>query len=114
MKLISLIYGGDFNLFRPKVSRDHEEYLLNVLMEMYRFFGPFPASYTEVASEEVIQGIAWMIGEIPNNKLTPFACITEKEVCKKDREFILRIMKLDYRDRPTAREILDDEWWHDD
>ncbi len=83
-------------------------------MEMYRFFGPFPASITEVASEETCQGIAWLIQEIPPDKLTPFACITEREVCKKDRDFILKIMKLDYRDRPTAKEILADEWWDDD
>jgi hypothetical protein len=109
-----LIYGGDFNLFRPKVPRDHEEYYLGVVMEMYRFFGPFPASITEVASEQTCQGIAWLIQEIPHDKLTPFACITEREICEKDREFILKIMKLDYRDRPTAKEILADEWWDDD
>ncbi|KAF1914898.1 hypothetical protein BDU57DRAFT_579479 [Ampelomyces quisqualis] len=40
--LISLIYGGDFNLFRPAVPRGHDEYYLRVVMEMYRFFGPFP------------------------------------------------------------------------
>lgn len=55
-----------------------------------------------------------MIQEIPHNKLTPFACITGREVCERDREFILRIMRLNYRDRPTAREILADEWWDDD
>lgn len=75
---------------------------------------PFPASITEAACEQTCLGIAWSIQEIPHDKLTPFACITEREVRKKDREFILRIMKLDYRDRPTAKEILADEWWDDD
>jgi serine/threonine protein kinase len=73
-----------------------------------------PCIDSEVASEQTCRGIAWLIHEIPHDKLTPFACITEREVCKKDREFILKIMKLDYRDRPTAKEILADEWWDDD
>jgi hypothetical protein len=80
--LISLIYGGDFNLFRPKVDRDHEEYYLAVVMEMYHFFGPFPASITEIAGEETCQGIAWLMQEIPHEKLTPIFCITEREVRK--------------------------------
>ncbi|KAL6705599.1 hypothetical protein ACN47E_006546 [Coniothyrium glycines] len=112
--LISLIYGGSFNLFHPEVPPDHEEYFLRVVIKIYRFFGPFPASITEVAGEQTLRGILWLIEQIPPEKMTPFSCITEREVCKKDREFILRIMKLDYRDRPTAREILADEWWEDD
>ena len=55
-----------------------------------------------------------MIQEIPHDKLTPLACITEREVCTKDRDFIWKIMKLDYRDRRTAREILADAWWDND
>jgi hypothetical protein len=83
-------------------------------MEMYRFFGPFPASFTEIASETTCQGIDWMEQEIPIEELTPFARISPKEVCSKDRDFILKIMKLDYRDRPTAKELLADQWWNND
>lgn len=28
-----------------------------------------------------------------------------------DNVFIQKIMKLDWRDRPTAKELLEDEWW---
>lgn len=38
--------------------------------------------------------------------------ISEAEVLKEDRDFILKIMKLDPRDRPSAEELLEDEWFH--
>ena len=41
----------------------------------------------------------------------PFARISEREVSKEDKKFILRIMKLDPRDRPSAQQLLDDEWF---
>jgi hypothetical protein len=52
--------------------------------------------------------------EIPQAKTTSFSRITDREVIKKDKDFISRIMKLDWRDRPTARELLEDEWWADE
>jgi hypothetical protein len=48
--------------------------------------------------------------EIPKAKMVSFTRITEREVIKKDREFIGKIMRLDWRDRLTAKELLDDEW----
>ncbi|KAH3905790.1 hypothetical protein HBH56_213640 [Parastagonospora nodorum] len=112
--LISLIYGGDFNLFRPKLDRDHEEYLAEVMMQQFRYFGPFPAKIADIASEKTVQSILWLMQAIPQEKLTSFSRTTEREVCKRDKDFIGRIMMLDWRDRPTAKELLEDEWWNDD
>jgi hypothetical protein len=112
--LISLIYGGDFNLFRPDVDRDHEEYVVRVVMEQFRYFGPFPAKISDIASPEHIQSILWLMQEIPHEKLTPFSWTTEKEVSRGDKDFIGKIMMLDWRDRPTAKELLEDEWWNND
>jgi hypothetical protein len=50
----------------------------------------------------------------PKANTTPFYRTTEREVIKKDNDFVCKIMKLDWRDRPTAKELLEDEWWHDD
>jgi hypothetical protein len=33
------------------------------------------------------------------------------EVCKQDKELICKTMKLDWRERPSAKELLEDEWW---
>jgi serine/threonine protein kinase len=41
-----------------------------------------------------------------------FSWTTSAEVSDADKAFILRIMKLDPRDRPSAKELLEDEWFH--
>jgi hypothetical protein len=49
--------------------------------------------------------------EVPQSKTTPFHRTTEREVYVKDKKFIGKIMKMDWRDRPTAKELLEDEWF---
>ncbi|KAF2663521.1 serine/threonine protein kinase [Microthyrium microscopicum] len=110
--LISLIYGGNFCLFRPRtVSYDHEEYGLEVLKRQFQYFGPFEKEYLEIASPEVVQAIFWLMQEVPAATMTQFHRTTEREVCQSDKDFIGKIMKLDWRQRPTAKELLEDEWW---
>ncbi|KAF1914442.1 kinase-like domain-containing protein [Ampelomyces quisqualis] len=113
--LISLIYGGDFNLFRPPhVRRDDDEYALGVLMEMYRYFAPFPPSIVDIASDETCAVLAWITQQIPNEQLNPFEWITREEVSKRDNDFLMKIMKFDYRDRPSAKQLLADKWWEEE
>ncbi|EGC45357.1 serine/threonine protein kinase [Histoplasma capsulatum var. duboisii H88] len=113
--LISLIYGGNFNLFRPKtVPYGHEEYGLEVLKQQFRYFGPFPGKYEEIAGPMTVKAILYLMQEIPQSKTTPFYRTTEKEVCKKDKEFIGKIMMMDWRDRPTAGKLLEDEWFKEE
>ncbi|KAI9671501.1 MAG: hypothetical protein M1817_003552 [Caeruleum heppii] len=108
--VISLIYGGDFNLFRPRtVSFDDEDYVLEVLKRQFQYFGPFPAKYEEIAKPMTVAAILWLMQEIPYHKTTAFHRTTEREVCKKDKEFLGKIMLLDWRDRPTAKELLGKE-----
>lgn len=115
MQLISLIYGGNFNLFRPStVPYGHEEYGLEVLKRQFRYFGPFPPKYEEIASPETTTAILYLMREIPQSQTTPFSRTTEREVCKKDKEFIGKMMKMDWRDRPTTKELLEDEWFKQD
>ncbi|KAK2736824.1 hypothetical protein FQN55_001413 [Onygenales sp. PD_40] len=113
--LISLIYGGNFNLFRPKtVSYGHEEYGLEVLKQQFRYFGPFPEKYHEIASPMTVSAILYLMQEIPQSKTTPFYLTTERGVCKEDKKFIGKIMMMDWRDRPTVKELLEDKWFRDE
>lgn len=41
----------------------------------------------------------------------PFHRVTKREVPPADNKFIRKIMKLDPRDRPTAEQLLADEWF---
>jgi serine/threonine protein kinase len=52
--------------------------------------------------------------EIPKSETTPFSMITEKEVCRRDKDFIMGTMKMDCRDRPTAKDLLGHEWFSED
>jgi hypothetical protein len=83
-------------------------------MQQYRYFGPYPAKIAVVVSEETVQSIVYIMQEIPLEKMTPFRWTTDAEVMKKDKDFIGKIMMLDWRDRPTAKDLLDDEWWNTD
>ena len=114
-KVISLIYGGDFNLFRPRtVPYGHEEYGLEVLKRQFKYFGQLPAKYEEIASQETIAAILYLMEVIPQSDMTPFYRTTKREVSKDDKEFIGKIMQVDWRDRPTASELLNDRWFGDD
>ena len=48
---------------------------------------------------------------IPPENKKPFSRIAEREVSKEDKEFILKIMRLDPRERPSAAELLRDKWF---
>ncbi|ORX92705.1 hypothetical protein BCR34DRAFT_629460 [Clohesyomyces aquaticus] len=87
---------------------------LGVVNRQYRYFGPFPPKKTEIATTESLHTIWWLSKEIPREKLTQFAWTTEREVVKKDKDFVGKIMKMDWRNRPTAKETLEDEWWNDE
>ncbi|KAF2706373.1 kinase-like protein [Pleomassaria siparia CBS 279.74] len=90
--LISLIHGGNLNLFRPRGMESRRQ---------FRYFA-FPAKFEQVAGPETINCILYLMHEIPLEQTTPFSQTTEREVTKKDKSFIGKIMMLDWRDRPTA------------
>lgn len=107
-----MIFGGDFNIFRPKKARyGDEDYNVRVVESQFRYFGPFPAKIREILDEETFTSVLCLMHLNPPEKMIPFRFVTEREVVKEDKEFILRIMKMDWRDRPTAKELLEDEWF---
>lgn len=102
-------------MFQPQgLKRGEQGYLLGVLEQQFRYFGPFLEPFIEMGDGGVAQIILFLMDTIPEDELTPFACVTEGQVAKKDREFISKIMQLDWRDRPTAKKLLEDEWWQND
>jgi hypothetical protein len=52
--------------------------------------------------------------EIPQSQQTPFHRVMGREARKKDKEFIGEVMVLDWRDRPTTKELLEDGWFKED
>lgn len=111
MQLITLIWGENWFIFKPDVPVDHEEFELRILMKQHQFFGPFPLSYKEIADDETLAILTHVMHRVPQEKMKPFGRIGEREISKEDKAFVLKIMKLDPRDRPTAKELLQDEWF---
>ncbi|KAL8285053.1 hypothetical protein RB600_009474, partial [Gaeumannomyces tritici] len=111
--MLSLIYGGGYHLFNPQIDAikpGHEDYEFTALKRMHKFFGPFPHSYHHDIKDSGVSLVINVInGQGPPAK--PFIRVTTKEIAPADKEFILKILKLDPRNRPTAEELLADTWF---
>lgn len=114
-QLISLIWGGNWHIFKPEnTAIDSKQYPLRVLIKQASIFGPIPLSYQEIADDERLEILTNTILFISENKLPKsFHLSVDKELSKEDRTFICKIMKFDPRDRPTAKELLQDEWFRE-
>ncbi|CZS99067.1 uncharacterized protein RCO7_00432 [Rhynchosporium graminicola] len=115
--MLSLRWGT--YIFKPDpkdAELDDELYPNHVLAKQIAFFGPIPLSYFAFLPEDDER---WeFIGDttqyiIDYKKWKPFAQAEDKELAEEDRTFICKIMKLDPRDRPTAKELLNDPWLRD-
>ncbi|KAH9211851.1 serine/threonine protein kinase [Leptodontidium sp. 2 PMI_412] len=99
--ILTLLYGGGFHLFNPANEGHKPEdghYELVALSRMHRYFGPFPDSIQEIADDNAVGIIDFIHSMGPPTK--PCRQVTRREIPPADRDFILKIMKLDYRDRP--------------
>jgi serine/threonine protein kinase len=107
-----LIWGNDWHIFKPeKPKPQDEEYPLHVLIKQVSFFGPWPLKYQEIVDEETLQNCTIVQEYINENSLRkPFMMLQDPEIDVEDKRFVLRLMMLDPRDRPTAAELLQDNW----
>ena len=112
VKVISMIWGDNFCIFKPNVPRGHDESEIKILAKYHIYFGPFAPSYGEPADEETLAIPSLIMKDVPPEKLRPFSLASQKEISQQDKEFLFRIMKLDPRDRPTAKDLIEDEWFN--
>lgn len=83
-----------------------------MLIKQVSIFGPVPLSYEEIADDESLGFLTAVINLVNEHKLQkPFHLSEDKELSTEDRTFICKTMKFDPRDRPTAKELLQDEWF---
>jgi len=76
-----------------------------VLERMHIFFGPFPLTYKTLANRKTLTYLADIMSSVTQRK--PFHMIKDKEFEPKDNTFLLKVMKLNPRDRPTAKQLLE-------
>ncbi|MCJ1258387.1 hypothetical protein MMC24_006220 [Lignoscripta atroalba] len=110
---ICLIWGNNWHIFKPTdIPFESDEFPLQVLFKQVSIFGPVPLSYGEIADDERLGILSAVINLVNEHNLQkPFYLSADKELSEEDKIFICKIMKLDPRDRPTAKELLQDEWF---
>ncbi|MCJ1411407.1 hypothetical protein MMC19_005496 [Ptychographa xylographoides] len=107
--LISLIWGENWHIFKPhNVDPTDSAYPIEILRRQDECFGPFPLSYTSLADDERLDTLTSITKSV--EKRTPFEMASSQEIAKEDREFISKLMQLDPRDKPSAKELLQDAW----
>jgi serine/threonine protein kinase len=86
---------------------------MKILIKHDQYFGPFPKSYCDpgFARAHVLPIVLFVLQAVSSDKRTPFSWVSERQFSKEDKALLLKIMKLDPRDRPTARELLDEGWF---
>ncbi|KAG0649616.1 hypothetical protein D0Z07_3648 [Hyphodiscus hymeniophilus] len=115
-----LIWGLNWHLFKPDpedATTDDEEYLIHNIIRNLAHFGPVPKSCIDLIPRE--DGDRWSILASAtqyikdNHKQRPFKLIKDECLTEEAKEFLLKVVKLDPRDRPTARQLLQDKWFSD-
>lgn len=77
---------------------------------MHKFFGPFPASYSTFNDADTMTIIDF-VNSCQGAPAKPFARAGPGEIPPADKEFVMGIMRLDPRDRPSAEELIADGWF---
>ncbi|EJT79432.1 hypothetical protein GGTG_04516 [Gaeumannomyces tritici R3-111a-1] len=99
----SLIFGGGYHLFNPKVEGvdpENDTYEFTALKRMHKFFGPFRRSYHDFNDSGITAVVDYINGLGPPVK--PFARVGPREIAPADK---------DPRGSPTAEELLADTWF---
>jgi serine/threonine protein kinase len=109
-QLVSLLYGRGFHIFKPNVEAGHDEYDLKILVKHHQCFGPFPESFEEIVEQQRLEVLVWVMQNCPRESIKPFTLTSAREIYDEDKNFILKIMELGPRDRPSADELLKDPW----
>ncbi|KAL9003647.1 MAG: hypothetical protein Q9188_003491 [Gyalolechia gomerana] len=107
--IISLLWGEHWHIFKPpKVDPADSVYAIEVLRRQHQYFGPFPLSYRNLVDNETLDTLTVIMESV--EKRTPFKMASSKEITREDRDFVCKLMRLDPRDRPSAKILLQDAW----
>jgi serine/threonine protein kinase len=98
---------------KPDVPASHEDYDYKIIMRYHQLFGPFPWTFAQITDEDTLKALTWVMSETPPDSTKPFHLVSPKEIPEADKAFVLRALRLDPRDRPTATELLEDVWFNE-
>ncbi|KAI0997085.1 hypothetical protein K3495_g11102 [Podosphaera aphanis] len=123
--VIGLLAGRYYNIMKPFDDTETDSnttdlyFYGRVLRQHNLYFGPFESSFTELAGEgepkeriePIVKYLSTKMKLLDRLGFLYFGMVND--IKKEEVEFIIRVMKLDPRDRLTARELLLDKWFAD-
>ncbi|KAI9935088.1 hypothetical protein AWENTII_005357 [Aspergillus wentii] len=80
--VISLIWGDNFFIFKPDVPRGHDGYEFKILEKYHIYFGPCPPSFVDLADDETLAILSYIMDNISREKLRPFSQASQREFPK--------------------------------
>jgi hypothetical protein len=110
--MLSLLFGGGYHLFNPKVEKVNPE------DDAYEFTGLKTNAQVLRPISAILQRLQrrrnhdhHQLHQQPGASSEAIRSGRPEGDTPADKEFLLKIMKLDPRDRPTAEELLADTWF---
>lgn len=102
-------------MFSPLgVSEKDKIYYVMILTLQCAYFGPFPDKYVKLSNVitiEHLHGIKGLVAQ--RERRIKYRNTLASHFCKKTMNFLDRFMQLDPRDRPSAQDLLQDQWLSD-
>ena len=99
-------------MFSPhEVDEKDEIYYAMIIMLQCAYSGPFPPKFLELSDFVTIDNLERIEGlVVQKGGRRKYRNILAANMSKEAVDFVSKVMKLDPRDRPTAQELLKDQW----
>ncbi len=82
-----------------------------ILQRHEMFFGPYPIDFGIRMGEDVMRLLLAIM--LPVEEMRPFKNCNPDEIAPAEVEFVCKIMQLDPKKRPSAKDLLQDRWFSD-
>ena len=106
-----LLSGVHF--FNPSIVDEADDtFLAHVVIRQFGFCGPCPETYAEIAESVMPQVEAFEQAVRNTGGEKGYRNTLARYINEKDLKFLLNLMKLDPRDRPSAKELLQNSWFY--
>ena len=95
----------------PNTDEADDTYLSQVLISQFGFFGPAPQKYKEIATPMMAEIDALGQAVVTSGGVHRYQSTLAHYLSAADIQFLLSFMKIDLRDRPSAKDLLESQWF---
>ena len=95
----------------PKIDEADDTFLAHVLIRQFGFCGPCPETYAEIAGSFMPEVNALQQAVTNTGGEKGYRNTLARYINEKDMQFLTSLMKIDPRDRPSAKQLLHNPWF---